>query len=68
MCCIGCKAVAEFIYDQDLGAFYTHRRPPAAAQPVATADWSAYEHEDLVTRYVHRDGDLAAATIDSGGM
>jgi Cu2+-exporting ATPase len=68
MCCTGCKAVAEFIHDQDLGAYYIHRRPPAAGQPAATPDWSAYEHEDLVTRYVYRDGDGAAATIDIGGM
>lgn len=71
MCCVGCKAVAEFIHDQDLEAFYAHRRTPVVGQAlerVAPADWSAYEHEDLVRRYVHRDGDTAAAAIDIGGM
>ncbi len=70
MCCIGCKAVAEFIHGQGLDAFYEHRRQPEGTEGlrVVPADWCIYDHDDLVTRYVHREGNRAAAAIDIGGM
>ncbi len=70
MCCIGCKAVAEFIHANDLDAWYAHRQAPAAGGGLRAeaTDWTLYDRADLQTRYVHRDGDAATATIDVGGM
>ncbi len=70
MCCIGCKAVAEFIHASDLGAWYAHRTPPSTADGlrVEISDWALYDQEDLLARYVHRDGDTARATVEIGGM
>jgi copper chaperone CopZ len=70
MCCIGCKAVAEFIDSSGLSAFYDHRDNPAAERgltPEAT-DWGHYDQDSLLNRYVHKEGDLSEATIDIGGM
>ena len=70
MCCIGCKAVAEFIDSSGLSAFYDHRDNPAAERgltPEAT-DWGHYDQDSLQNRYVHKEGDLSEATIDIGGM
>lgn len=70
MCCFGCKAVAEFIHDNELGAYYAHRTPPSsdAGLRAENSDWAIYDQEDLLTRYVHRDGDIARATVEIGGM
>ncbi|HEX5788373.1 MAG TPA: heavy metal translocating P-type ATPase [Woeseiaceae bacterium] len=70
VCCAGCKAVAEFIHEQALGAYYEHRRAPKAAAGLKAraADWSAYDDPDLALRYLRRDGDIAEAVVDIGGM
>lgn len=70
VCCLGCKAVAEFISGSGLDAFYKHREAPSAelglrAEP---SEWALYDDDDLLTRYVHDDGKKAEATIDIGGM
>jgi len=70
VCCLGCKAVAEFIHDSGFDAFYRHRSNPQAelglrAEP---SDYSIYDEPDLRDRYVHNDGDSATATIGIGGM
>jgi len=70
MCCIGCKAVAEFIESSGLAAFYAHRDKPDAdlnLTPEET-DWQRFDSEDLCNRYVFADGDRSEATIDIGGM
>jgi Cu2+-exporting ATPase len=70
VCCIGCKAVAEFIHGSGLEAFYKHRSKPSAelglsAQP---SEWQHYDDEDLLTRYVSDDDKGATTTIEIGGM
>ena len=70
MCCIGCKAVAELIHNNGLGAFYEFR-----SQPQAGMDLRPEEHEfvhfdsaDLLSRYVHRGPEMSEVTLDIGGM
>ena len=70
VCCIGCKAVAEFIHGSGLEAFYKHRIVPSAelglrAEP---SEWQLYDDEDLILRYVHDDGKKSVTTVDIGGM
>ena len=70
MCCIGCKAVAEFIDNSGLTAFYRYRNRPEAdldLRPEAP-DWSLFDNADMHNRYVHVDGTEAEATLDIGGM
>ena len=70
MCCVGCKSVAEFIFASGLDSFYKHRDKPSAelGLKARASEWSMYDDEDLLHRYVHRDGSDASATIDIGGM
>lgn len=70
VCCIGCKAVAEFIHASGLDAFYKHRTQPfpelgLRAEP---SEWQRYDEEDLILRYVSDDGNDATTTIEIGGM
>jgi len=70
MCCLGCKAVAEFIAASGFDAFYKHRDRPSDdlnLTPEET-DWTKYDLEDLQVRYVHSEGKYSEATIDIGGM
>ena len=70
VCCIGCKAVAEFIDASRLGAFYQFRSKPDAAlelRPKA-ATFTHYDNDDLLTRFVHRTGNRAESTLEIGGM
>ena len=70
MCCVGCKAVAEFIIQSGLAAFYEHRESPDASLGLAPeeSNWLPYDSDDLLHRYVHSDGEFSEATIDIGGM
>lgn len=70
VCCAGCKAVAELIHAQGLGAWYTFRSDPGVAAGLRPepATWAHYDGDDLRSRYVHRDGEFAEATIETGGM
>jgi Cu2+-exporting ATPase len=70
VCCIGCKAVAEFISDSGLDAFYKHRDAPNAELGLRAeaSEWVLYDDADLITRYVHNDGESAEAIVDIGGM
>ena len=70
VCCTGCKAVAEFIQDNDLAAYYEHRQLPDgdAGLKAEQSDWSLYDRDDLLSRYVSDDGSVATATIEVGGM
>ncbi|MDH4124385.1 MAG: heavy metal translocating P-type ATPase [Gammaproteobacteria bacterium] len=70
MCCIGCKAVAEFIAASGLNAFYDFRRQPDAdlALRPENADWQHFDDADLINRYVAQKADTAEASIEIGGM
>ncbi|MGI9202473.1 MAG: heavy metal translocating P-type ATPase [Woeseiaceae bacterium] len=70
MCCVGCKAVAEFIAASGLSAFYDHRDSPDPQFDLTPqqAQWHHYDSDDLINRYVHDPNDLSEATIDVGGM
>lgn len=46
VCCPGCQAVAQFIADSGLAAFYAHRTEPAPRPAAAAADTSAWRHLD----------------------
>lgn len=70
MCCLGCKAVAEFIEASGLGAFYEFRSNPDEDLNLRPEDteWRHYDDADLVSRYVSQSGQVAEASIDIGGM
>jgi Cu2+-exporting ATPase len=70
MCCIGCKAVAEFIHSAGLTAFYEFRsQPDSDLQPAdEPGEWQHYDSADLLARYVHEDRGAAETTLDIGGM
>jgi Cu2+-exporting ATPase len=70
MCCIGCKAVAEFIETSGLNAFYEFRSRPdddLNLTPEA-GEWKHFDDPDLLGRYVSQRNDIAETTIDIGGM
>ena len=70
MCCVGCKAVAEFIESSGLTAFYRYRESPDADLNLTPekGDWLRFDTDDMLNRYVYRDGERAEATVDIGGM
>ena len=70
MCCIGCKAVAEFIHTNGLDKFYEHRSAPLAEYDLKaeSRDWTQYDQPDLRNRYVHVEGGIAETILDIGGM
>ena len=70
VCCIGCKAVAEFIHGAGLTAFYEFRSQPGSNLSPAEApgEWQHYDSAELLARYVHDDRDAAETTLDIGGM
>ncbi len=70
VCCLGCKAVAEFIDGNDLGSFYRFRSQPHAGldiRPELVA-FKAYDSDDMRDRYVHVANGRAEAILDIGGM
>lgn len=70
MCCLGCKAVAEFIETSGLGAFYEFRSNPDEdlnLRPEET-EWQHYDDADLINRYVSQNEQAAESSIDIGGM
>ena len=70
MCCIGCKAVAEFIFNSGLASFYEFRDAPEVelGLKVEPSEWKIFDDPDLLQRYVHIDNNTATTTIDIGGM
>lgn len=70
MCCIGCKAVAELIHDNGLGAFYEFRsRPPAGMElRPENPTFAHFDADDMQRRYVHRGPEQSEVTLDIGGM
>jgi Cu2+-exporting ATPase len=70
VCCAGCKAVAELIHASGFSAYYEFRSRPdeSAGLRPQPAVWTHYDAEDLQTRYVHREGDMAETTVEIGGM
>ncbi|MEX0707371.1 MAG: heavy metal translocating P-type ATPase [Woeseia sp.] len=70
VCCLGCKAVAEFIQDNDLGAFYAYRDKPRAGMDVRplNAHFRRFDDADMLARYVDRDEERAETALDIGGM
>ena len=70
MCCLGCKAVAEFIDSSGLNAFYDFRSTPDENLDLTPGEfgWAHYDDADLLNRYVSRRGQFAEASIDIGGM
>ena len=69
VCCLGCRAVAEFIGSSGLGAYYRHRLGPDP-DPASRSErrWREYDSPDLLQRYVHRASGEAETTLDIGGM
>ena len=70
VCCLGCKAVAEFIDGNDLGSFYRFRSQPHAGldlRPDIVA-YQAYDSDDMHERYVHVVDGRAETSLDIGGM
>lgn len=70
MCCVGCKAVAEFIAASGLNAFYDFRSQPDSdleLRPEQTA-WQHFDDADLLNRYVAHSAGSAETSIDIGGM
>ena len=70
MCCLGCKAVAEFIDASGLQAFYEFRSQADADLNLTPEEsvWSHFDDADLLGRYVNRNGDTAETSVDIGGM
>ncbi|MDH3440651.1 MAG: heavy metal translocating P-type ATPase, partial [Gammaproteobacteria bacterium] len=70
MCCVGCKAVAEFIDSSGLDAFYQYRDQPDVDLNLTpeASDWGRFDSDCLLNRYVHAEDGHAEATIDIGGM
>jgi len=70
MCCLGCKAAAEFIAASGLQAFYDFRSKPEAELklPPGVGEWRHFDGTDLLNRYVSCQADHAESTIDIGGM
>ncbi len=70
MCCVGCKAVAEFISHSGLASFYDFRNQPEAGLDLTPepAEWARFDTPDLIGRYVHETGEHAETTVDIGGM
>ena len=70
MCCVGCKAVAEFIESSGLTAFYNFRDTPNPDLNLTPTEknWQHYDSAELQNRYVHEQDGMAEATIDIGGM
>ena len=70
VCCIGCRAVAEFIHSSGLNSFYDFRSQPQAGMELTPeiSEWQHFDADELLTKYVYRDREQAAATIDIGGM
>jgi len=70
MCCLGCKAVAEFIEASGLNAFYSFRSTPDEALDLTPeeSEWQHYDDAELIGRYVSQQGTTAEASIDIGGM
>lgn len=70
MCCLGCKAVAEFIESSGLHAFYEFRSTPDDNLDLRPEDqeWQHYDDTDLLDRFVSRRSRDAEASIDIGGM
>ena len=70
VCCLGCKAVAEYIHDNGLDAFYEHRGEPRAEYGLKATDsnWAIYDEQDVRRRYVRSVAGEAEALIEIGGM
>jgi Cu2+-exporting ATPase len=70
MCCLGCKAVAEFIDASGLQAFYEFRSQADADLNLTPeqSSWSHFDDVDLLGRYVSQNGDTAETSVDIGGM
>jgi Cu2+-exporting ATPase len=68
VCCIGCKAVAEFIEASGFAAYYDHRELPHDLPRPEGANFARYDADDMLGRYVHRDGDSAETTLEIGGL
>ena len=66
MCCVGCKAVAEFIDSSGLNAFYKYRDRPDTELNLTPeeSDWLRFDSDDLLNRYVFSDDGRAEATLD----
>ena len=70
MCCLGCKAVAEFIEASGLNAFYEFRSQADTDLNRTPEDgaWLHFDDADLLGRYVSQNGNIAETTVDIGGM
>ncbi|MEX0915045.1 MAG: heavy metal translocating P-type ATPase metal-binding domain-containing protein, partial [Wenzhouxiangellaceae bacterium] len=70
VCCLGCKAVAEFIQGNGLGAYYAYRDEPRAGSDVRPEEshFQPFDAPDMLARYVDRNEERAETALDIGGM
>jgi len=70
VCCLGCKAVAEFIQGNGLGAFYAYRDEPRAGMGVRPVDvhFRRFDDADMLARYVDCNEERGETALDIGGM
>ena len=70
MCCVGCKAVAEFIQTAGFEAFYRFRETPDGESGLQAeiSSWTRFDSPELLNRYVSMEGNSATTTLDIGGM
>ena len=71
MCCPGCKAVAELILASGMQNYYALRDAPipGASRPEATsAEWQAFDRDDMLAAFAESEGEHSAVTIYVAGM
>ncbi len=69
MCCAGCQAVSQAIVDAGLVDFYRHRTAPSPRPTDLIPDaLRLYDRDDVQKSFVHRDGDLAEASLVLEGI
>jgi Cu2+-exporting ATPase len=67
-CCDGCAGAARWIRDADLGDYYALRSAPAARVGTETADFAAWDRDDLLHEHVRAIDGGREITVLSDGM
>ncbi len=71
VCCPGCKAVAELIRDSGMGSYYAMRdapQPGVGRPPEETAEWQAFNSDEMLRAFADIDAADAEVSIYAGGM
>ncbi len=64
MCCLGCKAAAEFIRDAGLADYYRFRDAPAPRPDETPEDaWVTYDRPEIQQRLVKTSGDVHSVNL-----